>query len=542
MAEAASTGARVRALDGATITTDALVFCLVLIGYVAGAYAAFELLTISDLGAAFFAPAGISSAALLLNPTRRWWLIVTAVFIGEFFVDMQMGLAPLWSILGFAVANATGPLAGAMLVRRLSPQVDLARVKDLALFAVGCVVVGPLVSAAIGSLTVWATGGELVATGLAWWLGDSLGVMIVGALVLSMVASDRDRFGWTEFVTTFAITASFAIVVNWWIDKPVGFVMVIPLMVLSSRSGVRAAASGSALITMIAFLVWMREAGFAEGVPGTGGIVTVKLQILTMAAAALFVAAESAELEHASLRAGYQTQTVELLRRALAPDHVVHAEHVDAEGFSHAASDRLKVGGDWYDVAETDDGLVSIVIGDVVGHGEEALVLMGRIRFAAQALVMLGRDSGHVLDWLAEYVRRSGDGTFATCFVAYYDPASGELNYASAGHPPALLGSDDGAWRWLSEARSTPIGVPCRQPRTSAQLQLPGRATLVAYTDGVVERAGEVIDTGLARMFDAVVDSPDGSVQSLLSKVAATTADDASFVRVRLRPSTSVAL
>jgi integral membrane sensor domain MASE1 len=535
VSEPVSIGAPARQLDASTLMADALVFCLVLIGYVAGAYAAFELLTISDLGAAFFAPAGVSAAALLLNPMRRWWLIVTAVFIGEFFVDVQMGLTPLWSILGYAVANSAGPLAGAALVRHLSPSIDLARVKDLALFAVGSVVVGPFVSAVVGALTVWANGGDLVATGLAWWLGDALGVMIVGALVLSMVASDRDRFGWREFVTTFAITASFAIVINWWIDKPVGFVMVIPLMVLSSRSGVRAAASGSALITLIALVVWMRESGFVDDVPGAGGIVTVKLQVLTMAAAALFVAAESAELEHASLRAGYQTQTVELLRRALAPDHVVHAEHVDAEGFSQAASDRLKVGGDWYDVAETDDGLVSIVIGDVVGHGEEALVMMGRLRFAAQALVMLGRDSASVLDWLAEYARLSGDGTFATCFVAYYDPASGELNYASAGHPPALLGGDDGTWRWLTESRSTPIGVPSRQPRTSARLSVPERVTLVVYTDGVVERAGEVIDTGLARMFDAVVDSPDGSVQSLLSRVAASTADDASFVRVRLR-------
>jgi serine phosphatase RsbU (regulator of sigma subunit) len=226
---------------------------------------------------------------------------------------------------------------------------------------------------------------------------------------------------------------------------------------------------------------------------------------------------------------------VQLLRSALAPDREIHAAHVEAEGFSHAASPDLEVGGDWYDVAETEDGLVSIVIGDVAGHGEEALIMMGRLRFAAQALVMLGRDSGHVLDWLAEFGRRSQGGAFATCLIAYFDPSTGELNYASAGHPPALLGTSDGTWRWLTEGRSTPIGVPFPKERTAARLTLGDTATLVVYTDGVVERAGEVIDTGLARMFDAVVDAPDGSVEQLIGRVATSTADDASFVRIRLR-------
>ncbi|MFP5487105.1 MAG: PP2C family protein-serine/threonine phosphatase, partial [Acidimicrobiia bacterium] len=202
---------------------------------------------------------------------------------------------------------------------------------------------------------------------------------------------------------------------------------------------------------------------------------------------------------------------------------------------SRSASRRLEVGGDWYDVIEGDDGVVAIVIGDVVGHGEEALVNMGKLRFAAQALVMLGRDSGHVIDWLAEYARQLDGRPYATCFVAFFDPAAGTLNYSSAGHPPGLLGMEDGTWRWLSEARSTPIGVPATTARPTATIDVARDATLVVYTDGVVERAGEVIDTGLARMFDAVVGAPDGSVTALLDRVAAATSDDASFVRVHLR-------
>jgi integral membrane sensor domain MASE1 len=530
------TGAPLRGIDASRLATDALAFCSVLVGYVAGAYVAFELLSVSSLGAVFFAPAGVSVAAMLLSPTHRWPYIFAAVVIGEVFVDLQMGSYPMWATLGFALANGSEALAGAWIVRRFRRRVDLARLRDLGWFFLGAAGVGPLVGALIGGVTVWFLGTHTaVETVLLWWLGDSLGVIIVGGAILAVFATDQRRAPWLELVGALALTATVAFAVHWLVDEPVGFIAVIPLMALSARLGTRAAAAATALITGIAISAWVISGGDALGLPGTGGMVVVKLQLLSMAAAALLVAAEASELERASQQAGYRLETVELLRRALAPEQDIHHAHVDAEGASRSASRRLEVGGDWYDVIESDDGVVAIVIGDVVGHGEEALVTMGKLRFAAQALVMLGRDSGHVLDWLAEYARQLEGRPFATCFVAFFDPTTGTLNYSSAGHPPGLLGLADGSWRWLSEARSAPIGVPATDARPTATVEFPHEATLVVYTDGVVERAGEVIDTGLARMFDAVVDAPDGSVTALLDRVAAATSDDASFVRVHLR-------
>lgn len=529
------TGAPLRGIDASRLATDALAFCSVLIGYVAGAYVAFELLSVSSLGAVFFAPAGVSVAAMLLSPTHRWRYIFAAVVIGEIFVDLQMGSFPMWATVVFALANATEALAGAWVVRRFRRRVDLARLRDLGWFFLGAACVGPLVGALIGGTAVWFLGTHTpVETVLLWWLGDSLGVIIVGGAILAFFTADQRRPPWFEVVVALGVTATVALVVHWLVDEPVGFIAVIPLMALSARLGTRAAAAANVLIAGVAISAWVVSGGDALGLPGTGGMVVVKLQLLSMAAAALLVAAEASELERASQQAGYQLETVELLRRALAPEQDIHHAHVDAEGASRSASRRLEVGGDWYDVIESDDGVVAIVIGDVVGHGEEALVTMGKLRFAAQALVMLGRDSGHVLDWLAEYARRLEGRPYATCFVAFFDPATGTLNYSSAGHPPGLLGLADGSWRWLSEARSAPIGVPAADVRPTATVALPNEATLVIYTDGVVERAGEVIDTGLARMFDAVIDAPDGSVTALLDRVAAATSDDASFVRVHL--------
>jgi serine phosphatase RsbU (regulator of sigma subunit) len=499
---------------------------------------AFELLSVSELGAVFFAPAGVSVAAMLLSPTRRWPYIVAAVVVGEVFVDLQMASSPLWAVAGFAVANAAGALVGAWIVRRVRRRIDLARLRDLGWFLLGAAGVGPLAGALIGGGTMWLLGTHTpVETVLLWWLGDSLGVVIVGGAILALFTSERRRVPWLELVVGLALTGVVAFVVHWLVDEPVGFIAVIPLVAVSARMGTRAAAAATTLIAGVAISEWIIDGGVATGLGlhGTGGMVAVELQLLSMAAAALLVAAEASELELASQQAGYRLETVELLRRALAPEQDIHFDHVDAEGVSRSASRRLEVGGDWYDVIEGDDGVVAIVIGDVVGHGEEALVTMGKLRFAAQALVMLGRDSGHVLDWLAEYARRLDGRTYATCFVAFFDPGTGTLNYSAAGHPPGLLGLADGSWRWLSEARSAPIGVPASDVRPTATVDVQSDATLVIYTDGVVERAGEVIDTGLARMFDAVVGSPDGSVSALLDRVAAATSDDAAFVRVHLR-------
>lgn len=518
------------------LAADALAFCSVLIGYVAGAYLGFELLAVADLGAVFFAPAGVAAAGLLLSPTRRWPYVLAAVVVGEIFVDHQVADFPWWAGFGYAIANGSGALAGAALVRRHRVRIDLAKLRDLGWFFAGSAGAGPLVSAVVGGATMWALGThDAMATLGQRWLGDSLGVVTVGSMVLAVRSNGMRRGSWLEMFSSLGLTAAVAIVVMWLVPEPVGFIAIIPLMAISARLGTLAAAGSTLLITAIAMSVLIFADGRWGVVPTAGSIIVTELQLLSMAAAALLVAAESTELEIASQQAGYRLETVELLRRALAPQHAIHSAHADAEGVSQSASERLEVGGDWYDVTEGDDGVVAIVIGDVVGHDEEALVLMGKLRFAAQALTMLGRDAGRVLDWLAEYAQRFDDRPYATCFVAFYDPSTKTLNYASAGHPPGLLGMADGSWRWLNDARSAPIGVPIATIRPSAIVPVEGECTLVVYTDGVVERAGEVIDTGLARMFDAVVEEPQGSVRQLLNRVAASGSDDASFVRVHLR-------
>ncbi|MFP5488622.1 MAG: MASE1 domain-containing protein, partial [Acidimicrobiia bacterium] len=340
-----------REIDASRLATDALAFCAVLIGYVAGAYIAFELLSVTDLGAVFFAPAGISVAAMLMSPTRRWPYILAAVVLGEVVVDLQMASLPLWAIAGFAAASAVGSFSGAWIVRRARYRIDLARLRDLGWFLLGAGIIGPLVSAVIGGATTWMLHTHPpIETGLLWWLGHSLGVLVVGGGLMTLLASDRRRVSWFEIGFALTITGAIAFAVHWLVDEPIGFIAVIPLMVVSARMGIRVTAAATALISTVAISAWVLGDGTIPGLPGTSGMVVMKLQLLSMAAAAFLVAAEASELEQASQQAGYRLETVELLRRALAPEQEIHYEHVDAQGASRSASRRLEVGGDWYDV------------------------------------------------------------------------------------------------------------------------------------------------------------------------------------------------
>jgi len=509
----------------------------VLIAYVAGAFVSIQLIERTGVGAVYWVPAGITSAAVLLSPLRRWPMLGLAIAAAELFASTQFGSYSGLAVGGFVLANVAQPFAGAAVVLRLHGRLDLSRRDDLRAWAIGAVTVGPLVAALIGATTVSLDGGSFVDTLISWWIGDGLGVILIGSLILSVATIPS---GWStssfELIVGLTLTAATAIVLHWISDLPIGFLAVIPVVTISARSGTWLASIASNLVAVIALVAWFVDEVAISGLANDTGMHVAQLQLLCVTAAGLLVAAESSEREDLSRRSGYQIETVRQLREALAPESVIRTAHVEAEGISEAASDRLEVGGDWYDIFEGDNGEVSIIIGDVVGHSESAVVGMGKMRSAAAALAMRTSDTGLVLDWLDEFARSMEDRPYATAFFARFNPTARTLTYSTAGHPPALLGKDDGSWEWLFRGRSTPIGVPFPQARPSATVQLDGPCTLIVYTDGAVERAGEVIDTGLARVFDAVTRRPNASVDQLLHEVTEETVrDDASFVRVRLR-------
>ncbi len=172
----------------------------------------------------------------------------------------------------------------------------------------------------------------------------------------------------------------------------------------------------------------------------------------------------------------------------------------------HPASRPLQVGGDWYDVVDLDDGRVALIVGDCVGHGLAAATVMGQLRSACRALLLEKSSPSAVLAGLDRFAARLPGADCTTAFCAVLTLETGELVYSSAGHPPAIMVHADGTTAMLDGGRGLPLAIRPDWPRPEARVTMPARATLLLYTDGLVERRGSPIDDGMARAADLVQD------------------------------------
>ncbi|WP_327138774.1 SpoIIE family protein phosphatase [Nocardia sp. NBC_01327] len=176
----------------------------------------------------------------------------------------------------------------------------------------------------------------------------------------------------------------------------------------------------------------------------------------------------------------------------------------------------LQVGGDWYDTVPLPDKRIGIVVGDCVGHGLDAATVMGQLRSACRALLLEYSDPARVLAGLDRFAALLPGARCTTVFCAVLDPIGGELVYSSAGHPPPILVSADGSITTLEGVvHGLPLGVRVDRPRSRNHRVLPARATLLLYTDGLVERRRRSLDEGIARAGAAVHDGRNQPVEDL---------------------------
>jgi serine phosphatase RsbU (regulator of sigma subunit)/anti-sigma regulatory factor (Ser/Thr protein kinase) len=193
------------------------------------------------------------------------------------------------------------------------------------------------------------------------------------------------------------------------------------------------------------------------------------------------------------------------LQMALLPSALPELDGVITEARYVAGGAGVSVGGDWYDVLRFNDGRVGLLIGDAAGRGVEAATLMGKVRHAAAAVAMDHQSPATVLARVNEYLHTiSLRRDMVTCCYIVLDRDRGTLRYSSAGHPPPVIVEDDGVPQFLNGARGVPLGVIPTAVYAEATYQLRSAATVVLYTDGLIERRGETIDVGLARLLDTV--------------------------------------
>jgi serine phosphatase RsbU (regulator of sigma subunit) len=165
-------------------------------------------------------------------------------------------------------------------------------------------------------------------------------------------------------------------------------------------------------------------------------------------------------------------------------------------------SARAEVGGDFYDVLDLGDGRLALVIGDVMGHGLHAAAAMAQMRSAVRAYASLDPEPDSVVTALDLMFKALCIRQLVTLVYALLDPESGDLRLVNAGHPPPLVLAPEGSSRLVRTTPQRPLGAG-GEPRVALHDRLQPGATLVLYTDGLVERREEDIDAGLGRLVDA---------------------------------------
>lgn len=220
----------------------------------------------------------------------------------------------------------------------------------------------------------------------------------------------------------------------------------------------------------------------------------------------LQLAADRAALAVHSLMAQEDRQAAIALQTSLLPSALpgvpgisLAARYVTGSG---------SVGGDWYDVFVLPSAKVGIVVGDVAGSGLSAAIIMGRMRSALRAYALETEDPAIVLRKLDRKMQYFEPDAMATVFYGLYEPGTGELTVSSAGHLPPVVAVPGGLPGNPENPDASPVFVPADlpigaaddPPRRTSVFGVPAGALLCCYTDGLVERRGEVIDEGMGRL------------------------------------------
>ena len=195
-----------------------------------------------------------------------------------------------------------------------------------------------------------------------------------------------------------------------------------------------------------------------------------------------------------------QRSIAQTLQHALLPDALPQFDGLQVGARYVPAASGIDVGGDWYDIVAAGEDQVLVMIGDVSGHGLRAATTMASLRHAALAYASQDPRPSAVLGQLSSFIEGGGaHDYFATMLCVLVDVAAHRLTLASAGHLSPLL-LDGAGGRFLEVNANVPIGVARTSPYVETSVSVQSNATLIAFTDGLVERRGEVLDVGLERL------------------------------------------
>lgn len=202
--------------------------------------------------------------------------------------------------------------------------------------------------------------------------------------------------------------------------------------------------------------------------------------------------------------AGTQRAAATALQRSLLPAALPAVPGLELAA-RYVPGERTGVGGDWYDLFALPAGWVGITIGDVVGRGLDAAVVMGRLRSTLRACALDTTEPSEVLHRLDRHMRHFEPDVMATVLYATLEPSQQRLHLSAAGHLPPVRAVPDRPASLLDVPPDFPIGVRTERPRRTTTVDLPPGTVVCFYTDGLVERRDSSLDHGLEHLRASIV-------------------------------------
>ncbi|WP_330476359.1 MASE1 domain-containing protein [Terrabacter sp. C0L_2] len=564
---------------------------VIALAYYVGARLGLELSLVGNDVTPLWPPTGVAVAALVVVGRSYW----PAIAVAALAVNLPISASPLAAAVT-AVGNTLAPVVAVTLLRRVGFRRELDRQRDaLAIVFLGALA-SMLVSATTGSATLLASGSitsaQLAAAWAVWWTGDAMGVLAVTPFLLCLpLFWEQRRWPLRQWLEGAAVlAASTAVIAAASVTElPVLFLTLPVLGWAAWRLQLRGAAPAALIASLLATWSAAQMIGPFKGMTLVGQMVTLQTFNACVALTSFFLAALVSErlqtaaalraattelerrvehrtaqlsaantrlvqeiqerseaqelLSHEEARAQREHQIAETLQRSLLPDRLPDVPGVALAARYVPATADVQIGGDWYDVVQLPGGLLGLAIGDVAGHGLPAAATMVQVRMALRAYALQDPSPPAVMRGVHQLVAQLPVPEMVTLIYLVFDPATRRIRWSNAGHPPALTVAD-GRGTFLTGALSPPVGVTADGSFTEASAELPPGATLVLFTDGLIERRGVSLTDGLDRLArEASAAAVDDRLEALCDRLLETfldehhIEDDVAVLAMRAAPS-----
>jgi serine phosphatase RsbU (regulator of sigma subunit)/anti-sigma regulatory factor (Ser/Thr protein kinase) len=494
-----------RSLRGDDRRSRLLQFAVVAGAYYVAAELGLRLSLVERTITPLWPPTGVALVACLAYGRRVW----PAVAIAAFAVNAPLGDSLVTAAV-IAAGNTLAPIVAATLLTRVDFSPLLQRVRDALALVFLAGALSMTISATAGTLTLLASDAisahQFAGSWLVWWTGDATGIVIVAPFLwsLAILGPRLSRAGHAEAV----IAAVVLLGVCAFAFRPsVHPMFLLPPFIgwIAWRFQQRGAAPAALVVSVIATWAAVEEVGPFDGVSLVDRMVVLQSFNAVIALTSIVTAAAISQRERVSER---EHRVIETLQRSLLPERLPDVPGVDVAARYMPASHDVALGGDWYDVMPLPDGRVGLAVGDVAGHGVGAAASMGQLRMALRAYALEELEPSDVMARLNRVLRELHPNAMATLWYGNYDPATRELRFASAGHPPPMLVDSEHTARYLEAPNGPPLGVVHHLVCSDASFYLDVGTTILLYTDGLVERRRVSIDDGLAALLARAREAP----------------------------------